>query len=860
MMKILAYIFILMMAFLWNSCASKPSAIDELKKRYRPDDRVNSMRLPDQPGKEKESMIQSDQPQTLEDRKEGQSRIDISSLSGNKKSVIEQLVVVTEEKVPLYKGPGPKFKQMAFAYQDQKFKLLRTTKGEDDSTSWHLIKDKNDQSFFISTASTRVIERKAETSRKVVLSNRESADTVNSQGLFDPTPPIPEELLQAKHLTLNFEQTDIYEVITTFCELLKINYIIEGKVQGKITLQTFRKVPTEDLYSVFEQILAVNGITVVKSGNFYRFVPIRDSSKKPLSLHYGNKPEIPNKDRVVIQLIPLKNLPPATIKKTIAPLITKNGILLDVPETNILMLIDLASSAKQITRVVEALDTDKISSSDIQLYTINHSDPKIMVEELNEIFGSMGYSSSLNKSLMFIPLARINSILVVSSLEDVIERVDFWVEKLDQPISAGELSTFVYYIQNAEATKLASVLNTLYGSQSDRNVIGGPPTSRQPSASRTDRKTAAQRRADTQKTPSPSPNAGTRAQQTQLRVRGGVDKEPTGEVYIIPDEDTNSLIIRTAPKNYASVLEIIKKLDLLPQQVLIEVLILDLTLDEETRTGVEWALKGTVGNNGIANGDKMVAGSLGSSGSLGAELANTATSLFAPGASFFVRQKDRFIGLLQAFASDSKVNVVANPILITSDNKEANISVTDDIPIASNTSTSLGSASPVAQNTIEFRSVGIKLGIIPKINSDNFVNLKIDQEISNRGPDVQTSVSVSSDGDTIVPNSTPSFTTRTMKTEVVLKDNEVLIMGGLIRTTQTETVTGVPFLMDIPFIGRLFSTHGVITKQTELMLFITPHIISNTDDSNFVTKQFKRKLGVLRNPPKNQSREVTLEE
>ena len=246
---------------------------------------------------------------------------------------------------------------------------------------------------------------------------------------------------------------------------MKINYIIEGKVQGKITLQTFRKVPTKDLYSVFEQILAVNGITVVKSGNFYRFVPIRDSSKKPLNLHYGNKPKMPDKDRVIIQLIPLKNLPAATIKKTIAPLITKNGILLDIPETNILMLIDLASSAKQITHVVEALDTDKISSSDIQLYTIHHSDPEVVAGELNEIFGSIGYNSSLNKSLMFIPLVRINSILVVSSLEDVIERVDFWMEKLDQPISSGQLSTFVYYIQNAEAEKLAG--NFPEGLQSD---------------------------------------------------------------------------------------------------------------------------------------------------------------------------------------------------------------------------------------------------------------------------------------------------------------------------------------------------------------------------------------------------------
>jgi general secretion pathway protein D len=825
MNKTLAYVSILMMSLLWNSCSGKSSAIDEYKNgRLNP---IDAMRLPDRPGKENEKRVQSDQPQALGNKGEIKPRIDLSPLSRNKKSAIEQLVIVTEEKVPLYKGPGPKFKRIAFAYKDQKFKLLRTAKGEDANTSWHFIKDRNNQSFFIATTSTRVIEKKVETSRKVVLSNRDSADEVDPQGLFDPTPPIPQELIQAKHLTLNFEQTDIYEVITTFCELLKINYIIEGKVQGKITLQTFRKVPTKDLYSVFEQILAVNGITVVKSGNFYRFVPIRDSSKKALNLHYGNKPKMPDKDRVVIQLIPLKNLPPATIKKTIAPLITKNGILLDVPETNILMLIDLASSARQITHVVEALDTDRISSSDIQLYTINHSDPEIVAQELNEIFGSMGYSSSLNKSLLFIPLARINSMLVVSTLEDVIERVDFWVEKLDQPISSGQLSTFVYYIQNAEAEKMAGVLNTLFGQKQKDSILGGTP---KPKSIRTSGRNPTDNKRK-------KPKA--KSKKTSFKVQGGLSSGLVGDVHIIPDVDTNSLIIRTEPKNYPSILEIIKKLDLLPQQVLIEVLILDLQLDDETRTGIEWALKGAIGNDGVANGDKVIGGGgSGASSSLGAEIANTATSLFAPGASFFVQQKDRFIGLLQAFALDSKVNIVANPILITSDNKEANISIADDIPISSSTISTPTAGQPLTQSTIEFRSVGIKLGIVPKINSDNFVNLKIDQEISNIGPIFTTG-----------SGSTPSFTTRTMKTEVVLKDNQVLVMGGLIRTTETDTIEGIPFLMNIPLLGRLFSTHLTKVNQTELMLFITPHIISNTEDSQFVTEQFKKKLRTLRVKP-----------
>jgi len=527
-MRTLAYILILMLVFAWNGCSKEPSAIDRLKKGYA--DRINGLRLPARPDPGGKETPQPDPTQNLPTQEKAQTGTDLSSLPKYKEPAPNPLVVVTGEKVPLYKGPGSQFQRLAFAYRDQKFNLIRTVKGSDPNISWHLIQDRNNQSFFISTEATRIIEKEGSTGRKVVLKSRDSADAVTDPGMFDPTPPIPQELARANLITLNFENTDIYEVITTFCELLKINYIIEGQVQGKITLQTFRKVPTKDLYSVFEQILAVNGITVVKSGNFYRFLPIKDASKKPLNLHYGNKPEVPAKDRVIIQLIPLMNLPAATIKKTIAPLITKNGVLLDIPETNILMLIDLASSAKQITQVVEALDTDKISSSDIQLYTINHSDPEVVAQEMNEIFGSIGYSSALNKSLMFIPLARINSILVISALEDVIERVDFWVEKLDQPISTGKLSTFVYYVQNTDAGKLAAILNSIFIDTKDKTILGGRP---QPVSKNNGAK---------KKTPGKKPKPKSPIQKTSLKIQGGVDTDLVGAIHIIPDENTNSLI------------------------------------------------------------------------------------------------------------------------------------------------------------------------------------------------------------------------------------------------------------------------------------------------------------------------------
>jgi general secretion pathway protein D len=272
-------------------------------------------------------------------------------------------------------------------------------------------------------------------------------------------------------------------------------------------------------------------------------------------------------------------------------------------------------------------------------------------------------------------------------------------------------------------------------------------------------------------------------------------------------------------------LALINKLDLFPQQVLIEVLIVDLSIDESTAIGLDWAAKGTAGSTTVQGGTNKATTRATLGDSIG-----TATASFLPGGSFLIGDPEKVIAQLQVFASDSKANVLANPILVTAYNKAANISITDEIPINSTTLTT-NAAQPVTSTTVEFRSVGIKLEITPKINSDNYVNLKINQEISSRGSDVGT---------------TPSFNTRQVNTEVVLKDNQLLVMGGLMRTDTTDMISGVPFLKDLPFIGKLFGTESTTLKKTELMIFITPHVISNNDDSQFVTRQFKKRLRGLK--------------
>ncbi|MGK0179941.1 MAG: general secretion pathway protein D, partial [Nitrospinales bacterium] len=564
-------------------------------------------------------------------------------------------------------------------------------------------------------------------------------------------------------------------------------------------------------YSVLEQILALNNVAVVRSGNFYRFLQAPDAAKKPLSIHYGNDPNIPDKERMIIQIVPLRYISVESMKKIISPLLTTNASFIEIPETNNLMMIEMAYNVKRIIKVIQALDIDKLASSDIQLYKLRNADSETLVKELEEIFTSMGYKEALGDSLSFLSLTRLNSVLVVNAFDKILPTIEFWVNRLDQPVSEGEVSTFVYYVQNGDASALSGLLN---------GIFTGEGTTDTGNSSSTTETNTAEANISGATTP-----ASTSATRPNLELTGGINDDIEGEITIIPDPDTNSLIIRTSPRNYPAILSLINKLDLFPQQVLIEVLIVDLSVDETTKIGLDWAAKGTAGSTTVQGSVNQATTGATLGDSIGA-----VTASFLQGGSFIIGDPEKVIARLQVFASDSKANILANPILVTTDNKAANIAITDEIPIVQEASTPSGGGA-VVTSSVEYRSVGIKLEITPKINSDNYVNLKILQEISSRGADVGTQ---------------PSFNTRQVNTEVVLKDNQVLIMGGLMRTDSTDTVSGVPFLKDLPFVGKLFGTESTTLKKTELMIFITPHVISNNEDSQFVTRQFKNRLRGLK--------------
>jgi general secretion pathway protein D len=826
MKRILIILAVFLLSAAWFGCGvTKKSTMHRLKNKT---DIVDGMVLP---GSESSS-----------EKIGSEEIVDPGKIKKIPESPRRKKIRITNGNTPLYKGPGTKYLKIGTAAEGDLFALLRVERGYDKGQTWYLAEDATGNKFFISKNFSTIIQEKPkpiektakklkplkpkspltqETTQnfleKVELQKRKKVTLDKIQTIVNVEPDLPPELKEAKHITLNFEGTELYDVITTFCELLKIDYVIEANVEGKVTLQTFNKIPVEDLYSVLEQILALNNVTVAKSGSFYRFVQIPEAAKKPMSIHFADDPNIPDKERMIIQIIPLHHISVESMVKIISPLLTTNASFIEIPETNNLMMIEMAYNVKRIIKVVQALDIDKLASSDIQLYKLRNADSEVLVQELEEIFSSMGYQEALGDSLSFLSLARLNSVLVVNAFDKILPAIEFWVNRLDQPISEGEVSTFVYYVQNGDAAALSGLLNGIFQEQ---ETNAGKATTASIGSTKSSTTTTKANVSGAKTTVSSS-------KKPVVKTSSGLSSDFEGAITVLSDPDTNSLIIRTNPRNYPAILALINKLDLFPQQVLIEVLIVDLTVDDSNKMGVNWGVQDTLGslnasggvNAGLGSGETTIGSSIG-----------TATSSFLEGGSFFISNPNKVIAQLQIFATDSKTNVLANPVLVTSDNKAASISITDEVPIEQTSVSTIGGVSSPT-TTVEFRSVGVKLDITPKINSEKFINLKISQEISSEG--------------VLAANGQPTFNTRLVNTEVVLKDNQVLVMGGLMRTTNIDSTSGVPLLKDIPYLGKLFGTETTSLKKTELMLFITPHVISNSEDSEHVTRQFKKRLSTL---------------
>jgi type II secretory pathway component GspD/PulD (secretin) len=561
------------------------------------------------------------------------------------------------------------------------------------------------------------------------------------------TPPIAVEKGEGeeKYIVLNFENADLETVIASFGELLKMNYIIQPGVSGKVTIQSYKKFPTKDLFQIFQTILEVNNLTAVRDGSLYRIVPIDTVKQQPVSVGIGKEVKYTLDSSFMTQIIPLQYVKGTEVANLLRSIMPRGSDIIIYEPSNLLIVTATPSTMAKFMKILDAIDVSETEKESVK--------------------------------------------------------------------------TFVYYVENGEAKKLEQILASIFKEKGEAAAV--PETAAPTIAPPTVPFNAAMAR----RRPSPAaPTTESYAAQV-------------GPISITAYEDINALIIKTDPRTYVSLLQLLKRLDVPARQVLIEVLVAEVTLSNESQFGIEWLLKRNLKSGLTAQGGFTSGSLVDSSGNL----VTTFPSNFFPAFGGLLTGQSGAYNIassLSALQSDNRLNVLASPQILATDNKEARIEIGSEVPIATGLNqqpSSVGGTTLVSTGQIEYKTVGTILNVTPHITEGNKVTLKISQEVSQVGANVA-----------VAGQNFASFDTRKAITTAVVESGHTLLIGGLMRQSKNFIRTGIPILSKIPILGYLFSDTTDTIDKTELIVLVTPYVIKNQDDADRITSEFRDRIRLMR--------------
>jgi general secretion pathway protein D len=631
--------------------------------------------------------------------------------------------------------------------------------------------------------------------------------------LLSKQKPSPEE----EYIILNFDDADLRDVVNTISSITKENFILSPGLNAKITIHSSAKIPRSEALDVFESILEVNNMTLVRSGRFYKIVPGAAIKQKPTEVIKGKKAEdFTYEDRPITQIIPVEYVPVGELTPLIQPMLSQFGSVIPNPRNNLLIISDLKSSIKRILTVLKEVDVNAFQDTRMFFFQPRYSDVNTLADELTEIINALNLGRDGNVAI--VPIERINSLIVFCSSSSLLETLKKWIKKLDEEVTTGQ-NIFVYSVQNVDAKSIAEILKKIYIEDDTGKA-----------------KTRVRRRVTTTQT---------RRRTTRTTTLTTPLPEERGRVEIVTFEPTNSLVILAPPGVYRDIVETIKKLDVYPQEVLIEVIIAEVTLSDTEQFGIQWSVLNSVHIEGDPDFTELIR-----TYSTNAPSPTTSLSLdsalSAGGLYYTLYKPDRLLALLHALATKGRVRVLSSPRLLVRDQEEATIEVGSEIPTATSTTTAVETTT-LTQN-IEYKTVGIKLKIKPTINDERTVVLDVEQEVSD----------VFEQNRVVGGFTYPEFSTRKAKTSIIVPDKQGIVIGGIIKEKKDKSYQGIPILSSIPILGYLFRYTVDVKERTELVILLTPHVITNRTEADVLTMEFMRKLSEVRRFLEEEDKRLTI--
>ena len=613
-------------------------------------------------------------------------------------------------------------------------------------------------------------------------------------------------------VTLNFEGTPLKDAVNVILgDLLGRNFVIDPSVQGSVTLQSIRPVAREQLVPTLEMLLRMNGAAVVLNGGVYHVLPRERAARGLLTPQLGDT-GAPMPQGYALRVIPLRFVSAAEMARTLEPFAPPNSVIRIDTARNLLLFAGSADELASLVETVRVFDVDWLKGLSFGLFTLEYVEARSLAADLSHIFGD-GAEGPLAGLVKIVPIERLDALLVVSPRPEYLTRAAEWIERLDRDSGAIGRRLFVYPVANGKAADLAEVLNQVFETKGTARTRDAPPAQLAPGLEPVDirgddaigesEETRPIVRQTNENRPEAQPDDG-------VFVGGGA------EVRVIADDINNSLLIMATGQQYRQVLRALKTLDVVPLQVLIEATIAEVTLTDDLSLGIEWFLKNRLGSR---TGESQL--DLGSPG-----LAP------ATGFSFVLRSTNNVNLVLNALASDSRLNIVSSPSLMVLNNQQASIQVGDQVPITTRQQQATDEDSNVVNN-VEFRDTGVLLKVTPRVNAGGLVVLELEQEVSDVAPGSAGSL-------------TPTIQQRKISSTVAVQSGETVVLGGLIRENKILSRSGVPGFSELPLLGWLFRTSTDSARRTELVVLITPRAVQGARAARRITEEFRSKMESLK--------------
>ena len=642
---------------------------------------------------------------------------------------------------------------------------------------------------------------------------------------------MPRAVTVQGEITFNFEGDSLQAVVHLILdEILEENYVIAPGVSGQVTFATAKPINKNQVIPILEMLLSWNNAALVVIEDRYHVVPKNQAIKGNLTPRIGS---LESRVGYQVMAMPLEFISPTEMETILEPYAKEGAIVKADNARNILFLAGTKRELSNYIDTINIFDVDWLAGMSTAIFYLQRVESTDIVGELEAVFGE-GAGTPLAGMFRFMPLERLNAIMVITPQEEYLHKAKEWIDRLDRSGSETGNNLYVYEVKNVKAVDLAGYLNDVFGGTGGSSSRSSKTNQGQVTPGQQGREiSSANNRANN--------NRNNNNANRNRNTRRSSSANDSG-IQITAIEESNQLLISANVQQYDSIMAAIKRLDIEPLQVLIEAKIIEVSLNENIAYGVQWFLGAAAGegnidgenlpNNNVRSPDLAVIGS------------GVPGSDDSPPQFRYVFNGNQLQATLAALDTSGLVSVLSSPTLMVLNNKSANINVGDEIPVVSS---SVGFNSGTDDNnnfanraSVRFRQTGVQLDVTPRVNPGGLVYLELTQDVS-------------VPSDTVDSTGNRTVSRREIATEIAVQSGNTIVMGGLIQENQTSSRSGLPFISRIPIIGNAFGQKSRTSDRTELMVLITPTVVENPEQARRITSEYAKKFRGLR-PIDNQLR------